>query len=483
MARVYYVSTVGEDTNDGLSETAPWQTMQKVNSTAFQPGDRILFRKGDTWTYPLTVSSSGTEGEPVVFSSYGAGSVMPVFDGQDAPSSPGTVSIGQGTAHVVVENVEITGRYKYGVYMHLTDSITIQNCKIHTILQPVGHCIAGNGLQKNTSILHNEIAYCFMEAVMINSENIEIAYNHMHHIGMIEEAGQVTCRNAKADVIQLNCWSPDYWVHDNILDRRGSCAPKGVFISSHCTEACMGNSNDNPCKPDDLSTFYSNGIFENNECIAGEGNGFGFTNAGYGDIVRNNTFVSYHDNETGLPLYGLRSEHGVLAYNNSWKGYKHILEIGKADSIYHFYNNVFDIYESSQKYSVVHNEDHDPSTVYFRNNIFLDRFVGRKLQAEQKIYLSNNISTVGFSSNGGYTLIDEGDNSVMPADTLKLKDWANNDANPLPESLLIDRGRGMGAQDGFGNHTPTYLGSSPNIGIDSSFIGVSPDVLVGPVVE
>ncbi|WP_175578282.1 carboxypeptidase regulatory-like domain-containing protein [Bifidobacterium jacchi] len=44
----YYVSTSGKDTNSGTSEDSPW-TLEKVNETTFKPGDRILFKAGETW--------------------------------------------------------------------------------------------------------------------------------------------------------------------------------------------------------------------------------------------------------------------------------------------------------------------------------------------------------------------------------------------------------------------------------------------------
>ena len=43
----YYVdSTSGNDENNGTSENAPWKSLEKVNSTVFQPGDQILFKTG-----------------------------------------------------------------------------------------------------------------------------------------------------------------------------------------------------------------------------------------------------------------------------------------------------------------------------------------------------------------------------------------------------------------------------------------------------
>ena len=41
----YYVdATLGQDSNVGISATAPWKTLAKVNSTTLNPGDRVFSR-------------------------------------------------------------------------------------------------------------------------------------------------------------------------------------------------------------------------------------------------------------------------------------------------------------------------------------------------------------------------------------------------------------------------------------------------------
>ena len=56
-ATTYYVdSQAGNDAFDGLSPTpsqgtsGPWKTIEKVNGVTFDPGDRILFKRGSVWT-------------------------------------------------------------------------------------------------------------------------------------------------------------------------------------------------------------------------------------------------------------------------------------------------------------------------------------------------------------------------------------------------------------------------------------------------
>ncbi len=72
-ATTYYVSSsTGNDTNNG-SALAPWQTIAHVNGQTFQPGDSILFKRGDIWNESLAPASSGRSGNPITFDAYGAG--------------------------------------------------------------------------------------------------------------------------------------------------------------------------------------------------------------------------------------------------------------------------------------------------------------------------------------------------------------------------------------------------------------------------
>lgn len=77
----YYVSSsLGNDSNSGLSESSPWRTLTKVNSVTFRPGDRILFKVGDTFFGSISVKSSGTSSARISYEYYGSGS-MPIISG------------------------------------------------------------------------------------------------------------------------------------------------------------------------------------------------------------------------------------------------------------------------------------------------------------------------------------------------------------------------------------------------------------------
>jgi hypothetical protein len=82
-ATSYYVDSVaGSDSNSGTSSDRPWRTLSPVRSHAFAPGDTIHLKKGSSWSGGLVISKSGTEGNPITFTTYGTGN-RPVITNAD----------------------------------------------------------------------------------------------------------------------------------------------------------------------------------------------------------------------------------------------------------------------------------------------------------------------------------------------------------------------------------------------------------------
>ncbi len=88
LATTYYVSPTGSDANGGTSASSPWQSVTKVDATAFQPGDQVLFQYGGQWAGSLSATSSGTAAAPITYAAYGnAALAKPTFTGSDAVAS------------------------------------------------------------------------------------------------------------------------------------------------------------------------------------------------------------------------------------------------------------------------------------------------------------------------------------------------------------------------------------------------------------
>jgi parallel beta-helix repeat protein len=125
----YYLSNSGNDANSGTDPSAPWQTLSKLNSFKnLKPGDNVLFKRGDTFYGSITVSNSGTAGNPITYGAYDAGE-KPVISGFTTVSkwtnlggniweSTNTVSALSTCNMVVVNGVNTPmGRYPNSGYL------------------------------------------------------------------------------------------------------------------------------------------------------------------------------------------------------------------------------------------------------------------------------------------------------------------------------------------------------------------------------
>jgi uncharacterized repeat protein (TIGR01451 family) len=122
----YYVSTSGNDDNDGLSAGTPFATVAQVNALDLLPGDQVLFKCGDTWRADmLVISRSGSDGSPITFGSYPAGCTnRPILSGAQ-PIAGWTSS---GTANVYVADLAAganSGKFAYGVNQLFRGSVRL----------------------------------------------------------------------------------------------------------------------------------------------------------------------------------------------------------------------------------------------------------------------------------------------------------------------------------------------------------------------
>ena len=76
---IFYVDAInGDDNNQGMVPSEAWKTVTKVNSMRFEPGTKILFKRGQTFNSgPLLPQDSGEAGRPIVYGSYGNAQFRP----------------------------------------------------------------------------------------------------------------------------------------------------------------------------------------------------------------------------------------------------------------------------------------------------------------------------------------------------------------------------------------------------------------------
>ena len=137
-ATTYYVSsTNGDDSRTSAqaqNSSTPWKSIDKVNSifSSLQPGDQVLFKRGDAFYGSINVSKSGGAGSPIVLGAYGSGN-KPVISGFATISS--WTSVGNGLYEAIVStesatlnmvtldgNFQVMGKYPKGNSGYLTIS-------------------------------------------------------------------------------------------------------------------------------------------------------------------------------------------------------------------------------------------------------------------------------------------------------------------------------------------------------------------------
>ncbi|MCU7550618.1 Ig-like domain-containing protein [Chitinophagaceae bacterium LB-8] len=84
-ATTYYFSTSGNDSYSSTQATnpsTPWKSIDKLNTifSTLQPGDVVLFKKGETFYGTIKPTKSGTAAAPITIGAYGSGN-NPVITG------------------------------------------------------------------------------------------------------------------------------------------------------------------------------------------------------------------------------------------------------------------------------------------------------------------------------------------------------------------------------------------------------------------
>jgi parallel beta-helix repeat protein len=104
----YFSSSTGDDSRSSTqaqSSSTPWRTLSKLNSyfSSLQPGDLVLFKRGDVFYGSINATKSGSSGAPIAFSAYGSGN-KPVITGFATISSTSWTSRGNGAYDATISS-------------------------------------------------------------------------------------------------------------------------------------------------------------------------------------------------------------------------------------------------------------------------------------------------------------------------------------------------------------------------------------------
>ncbi|HSP88887.1 MAG TPA: hypothetical protein VLN45_12195, partial [Ignavibacteriaceae bacterium] len=219
----YYISnSQGNDSNNGTSQSSPWKSFTNINNTNLNPGDQVLFRKGDTWTnQELLIDRSGNSSNPITFSSYGSGS-RPILIGGVTQSK--IFEFVQGVHHIVIKGMEFkdifveTSSGYFGMLFlnQLVNNITIDDSKFSQNMRNVNQNagmiymrdanhisiknseftggIAGITIYPNWNDSHNDV------------HNIIIDNNWFHNINTRSNPNDGTLGGGRSHAVWIQNW-------------------------------------------------------------------------------------------------------------------------------------------------------------------------------------------------------------------------------------------------------------------------------------
>lgn len=131
---LYYVSTSGNNSNNGLSPSTALQSISNAQNLA-QPGDYILLKRGDTFN-AFMISTSGNQNlGPIVYAAYGpTNTAKPIVTGRVDLQLlyPAPILINQQD-YVVIDNLHILSNRNGISVVQTGDEITISNCLLEGI--------------------------------------------------------------------------------------------------------------------------------------------------------------------------------------------------------------------------------------------------------------------------------------------------------------------------------------------------------------
>ncbi|WP_460514670.1 malectin domain-containing carbohydrate-binding protein [Cyclobacterium sediminis] len=197
-AAKYYISSETGDDNRTVKEAqnpaTPWKSIAKVNieCNALNPGDAILFKRGETFYGSLHLSASGTASSPILVGEYGSGT-KPI----------------------------------------LTSFQTIDKWK------PLG-----NGLYESTEFLNTAT----VQVLLINGQRQEMG---RYPNGNAANTGYLTIEKVETNVIKsAHLESSSNWEGANIVIRTKNWVINNYSIQSHSGDQIKYDGNISPYKPE-----------------------------------------------------------------------------------------------------------------------------------------------------------------------------------------------------------------------------------------
>lgn len=206
----FYVDSVaGSDANSGRAASAPWQSIAKLNTQSFLPGDKIYLKCGSGWQDMLTLNGQGNAANYIEVDQYG--------DCNDA-NRPALRGGGSGYA-----GIEVAHHQKYISYKNLTleDWSSGYGIYIHS----------GSHLRFNKLLIRGNGTGIISPDTATGSSEIQISNSQI--VGFSDRGVGVDIRHPKSFGWQLSNVEVSQAGEDCIFDGAGKTTYNNIKVH-HC---------------------------------------------------------------------------------------------------------------------------------------------------------------------------------------------------------------------------------------------------------
>lgn len=401
----YYIDNVnGADSNNGLSDTTAWSSLNKVNSFNFSAGDTISFKRGEIWTGQLAIQNSGTSGAPITVTAYGDSTlVKPTITNPGATGS-NTKGIVVNANWVTIDNMEVNNVAEAGLYI-------------------------GNGYT-NVTLQNNEVLNAGFGITVFGQSNL-ITHNYLHDLHMIVNT---PCLNGSG------C-NDDYGAVAIVLYNSSNEVSYNTIVNARAQSYDYGYDGGA------IEIYAPSGLNVNNNYVhhnwSNNTEGF-LESGGVSGQVSDNTEVSYNI---------ITNSHGGMCFHRTGT-------FGISMTNFYFYNNtiVNNTTNSPPETLIIDCDAASMGTLYIKNNIFYIRDYNYIASGTISFIHENNIYNL-INTVLGYSL-GTGEKEVDPL----FVDLANTNFHLTAASPAIDAGQNLGLTPDYDGN-PVPFGNATDIGV------------------
>jgi len=476
----YYVdSDGGNDNNDGKSEAHPWQTLEKLNTTVFGPGDAIFLKSGSSFAGQLKPIASGAPGQPIILTSYG-GSQKPLIAGGGV--QPATIYL-YNLEHWEISNIEITN---YNEVVNVRSGVLVENdegLRSHIYLRNLEiHNVNGENVNSNWGYDRTNGGIVFYmkgygKPAYMDDVLIEGNYIHNADRSGIYFYSSWCNRNAITEGFGKWTGSTNVVVRNNVLNDIGGDGIVLVATDGGLVEHNVATYTNARSGKNNIAIWCGNSdncVIQFNEAaytqvMEGDGEGFDIDFGGENNILQYNYS---HDNEGGFVLvtswHAIFNKNAIVRYNISQNDRQKVFRIvGTRTTGAQIYNNTVYIGPHlNTKITETDGGEGEVGEALFANNLIINHGTGTYLRTPGAKF-SNNCFYATKTRNGepddpfkitdNPLVVNEGSGGtgIDSVDGYKLQ----------ADSPCIDAGKTIednGGKDYFGNAVPQS--GKPDIG-------------------